>query len=147
MISRIRSISKIPYMKDIVDIIAAFLVAWLFYQGLGFATGTSMPIVSVVSESMEPILHKGDLLVVAGTQDPRVGDIVIYQNRCLAFPSQDKTIVHRIINETPEGFVIKGDNNVSPDPCIVRKEQIIGKVWVAVPLLGYPRLALYAVGI
>lgn len=130
------------YLKDIGEIVIAFLVAWVFYQGLAFATGTSMPIVSVVSESMEPILHRGDLLFVLNADDPKVGDIVIYQRSDVKY-----TIVHRIIEINENGYIIKGDNNPAPDPGIVKKEQIIGKVLFAVPLLGYPRLALYAVGI
>jgi signal peptidase I len=58
-----------PFAKDIFEIVVAFVAAWLFLQGLGFALGTSMPVVSVVSESMEPILHRGDLLVVVGPGD------------------------------------------------------------------------------
>ena len=42
---------KSPY-RDIAEIAIAFAVAWLFYQGLVFATGTPLPIVSVVSDSM-----------------------------------------------------------------------------------------------
>jgi len=132
------------YLKDIGEIVIAFLVAWVFYQGLAFATGTPMPIVSVVSDSMEPIVHRGDLLFVMSAEDPQVGDIVIYQRSDVKY-----TIVHRIIEVNEEGYVTKGDNNPAPDPgiVIVKKEQIIGKVLFAVPLLGYPRLALYVVGI
>ena len=39
--------------RDIIEIIFAVIVAWLFYQGLALATGTSMPIVSVVSQSAD----------------------------------------------------------------------------------------------
>ncbi|MBI4162249.1 MAG: signal peptidase I [Candidatus Aenigmarchaeota archaeon] len=38
--------------RDVIEILAAFAVAWLFYQGLAFAVGTNLPIVSVVSDSM-----------------------------------------------------------------------------------------------
>jgi len=136
------------YLKDVSEIVIAFLVAWVFYQGLAFATGTSMPIVSVVSDSMEPILHRGDLLFVLNADDPQVGDIVIYQRSDVKY-----TIVHRIIEIQQGGYIIKGDNNPGPDlapdgkPLIVKKEQIVGRVLFAVPLLGYPRLALYVIGI
>ena len=133
---------KKSYVKDVIEIVAAFLAAWLFYQGLAFATGTPMPIVAVVSQSMEPVLHRGDLLVVVGEKEPQIGDIVIYQSEASKF-----TIVHRIIKKENGGYIIKGDNNAGPDPGVVSKEQIIGKAVFAVPLLGYPRLALYAVGI
>src|SRR3990167_929872 len=38
--------------KDIIEIAGAFVVAFLFYQFLVAASGTPLPIVSVVSESM-----------------------------------------------------------------------------------------------
>ncbi|MBI5347625.1 MAG: signal peptidase I [Candidatus Aenigmarchaeota archaeon] len=132
------------WYREVAEVAAAIVVAWLFYQSLAFAMNTPMPIVSVVSDSMEPNLHRGDLLVVTGmaTADYKTGDIVIYQR-----PEVSYTIVHRIIEKTEEGFVIKGDNNASPDPGFVKPSQILGKVEFAIPLLGYPRLALHAVGI
>src|SRR3989338_11273750 len=38
--------------QDIIDIVIAFAAAWIFYQLLAVVTGTPMPIVSVVSDSM-----------------------------------------------------------------------------------------------
>ncbi len=128
--------------KDVLDIVIAFVVAWVFYQGLAFALDTPMPIVSVVSNSMEPILHRGDLLIVRGFGEYNTGDIAIYQRPDIAF-----TIVHRIIEKKDNKFVFRGDNNPAPDRVAVMQEQIMGKVLFAVPLLGYPRLALYAIGI
>ncbi len=135
-------INSVKYLRDVLEIVFAFIIAWIFYQGLAFATGTSMPIVSVVSESMEPVLHRGDLVFVIKPNDLEVGDIVIYQKQGSQF-----TIIHRIIEKKEDGYIIKGDNNPSPDAGIVKHQQINGKVLFAVPLLGYPRLALYAVGI
>ncbi len=156
--------------RDVIEIVAAFAVAWLFYQGLAFAVGTNLPIVSVVSDSMyhtgefdhwwrghgsfyEQLgiskdefkrftlpngMSKGDLLLVTKADNIKVGDIVLY--------SRDVTIVHRIISITNNGFVTKGDNNLVSDPEISR-QQVVGKVIADVPVLGYPRLLLFAVGI
>ena len=164
---------KSPLWKDVLEIIAAFAVAWLFYQFLIFVLGTPMPIVSVVSDSMyheqqfgewwgnnknfyEPLnitkekfvsfvaangLSRGDLLVVVGEKDLKVGDVVIYQR------DSPFTIVHRVIEKNDEGYIIKGDNNAVADSGIIKKEQILGKVVFAAPLLGYPRLILYAFGV
>lgn len=179
---------KSPY-KDVVEIAAAFLVAWLFYNALAFVTGTQLPIVSVVSDSMyhgpndwrgemcgakvsEPKnfngfwgicggaydklgitkedfrkfsfpngLSKGDMLFVVKPDDVGVGDMAIYQRT-----KNSITIIHRIVRVDENGYVFKGDNNAGLDE-IVKKEQIIGKVLIGMPLLGYPRLALYAIGI
>lgn len=135
------------YLKDILEIAVAFVIAWVIYQGLAFATGTPMPIVTVVGDSMLPNLHNGDLAFAYNTDDLNIGDIVTYQKAGEKF-----TIVHRIDDieydgDLITGYIIKGDNNPGPDPLVVKREQILGKVAFAVPLLGYPRLALYFVGV
>ncbi len=132
---------KKSYKRDVLEIVVAFVAAWLFYQGLAFATGTPMPIVSVVSDSMLPILHQGDLLFVV-RENVAIGDIAIYQQ-----PGSSFTIVHRIVGMDGEQYIFKGDNNQVNDPRPVTREQILGKVWFATPLLGYPRMVLHLIGI
>ena len=137
---------KIPYLKDVAEVVLAFIAAWIIYQGLSIATGTPMPLVTVVGNSMLPNLHNGDLAFALRSDDLKVGDIVTYQK-----PGEKFTIVHRIDEivdgDGITGYIIKGDNNPGPDPVVVKKEQILGKVMFAVPLLGYPRLALHLIGI
>ena len=157
--------------RDVIEILAAFAVAWLFYQGLAFAVGTNLPIVSVVSDSMyhspasfnewwlshktfyEQLgitkdeftryslpngMSKGDLLFVVKPDNIKIGDIVLY--------NRGVTIVHRIVSITNNGYVTKGDNNLVSDPEI-KSSQVVGKVVADVPVLGYPRLMLFAFGI
>lgn len=127
--------------KDAIEIAVAFFAAWLFYQGLAFATGSEMPMVSVVSDSMEPVLHRGDLLFVVKSTDLKSGDIVVYRRN-----QYDITIVHRIIEIRGDTYIIKGDNNPAADPP-VQREMMLGKVVGGAPMLGYPRLVLNLVGI
>ena len=124
--------------REAVEIVVAIAVAILVYYGLSFVLGTPMPIVSVVSGSMEPVLYRGDLIILTSPKDIKVTDVVIYQR-----PDISETIIHRIIEERDGGYIIKGDNNPIPDPGIVRRNQIIGKVIYAVPLLGYPRVLVF----
>lgn len=164
---------KSPY-RNAAEIVIAFLFAWFFYQGLAFALGTPLPVVSVVSDSMFhgtdferwwlssndyylskdiskqdflsfPFangLSQGDMLVIIKPDDIKLGDVVIYQRGDARY-----TIIHRVIAVTGEGYFIKGDNNAKEDPGVVKKEQILGKAVIAAPLLGYPRLALFALGV
>jgi signal peptidase len=132
--------SKNPYLKDTIEVVIAFAIAWIIYQGLSFATGTPMPLVTVVGDSMLPNLHNGDLAFAYNTDDLKVGDIVTYEQLGEKF-----TIVHRIMEIKGDGYVIKGDNNPIPDPLTVKRDQIYGKVAFVVPLLGYPRLIVYHV--
>ncbi|HLD39090.1 MAG TPA: hypothetical protein VJB05_02130 [archaeon] len=43
---------KAGLKREILEVIIAFLIAWFAYQGLSIVMGTSLPIVSVVSDSM-----------------------------------------------------------------------------------------------
>ena len=127
-------------LYDVLELVAVVLVAWIFYQGLGVALQTPSPMLSVVSGSMEPNLHVGDLLVMAKA-DYQVGDIAAYLR------PGGILIIHRIIEISPEGYTFKGDHNNAPDPQVVAPQQIIGKVRLAVPMLGFPRLVLHWFGI
>ena len=40
------------WKREVLEVIIAFFIAWLAYQGLSVVMGTPMPIVSVVSDSM-----------------------------------------------------------------------------------------------
>lgn len=126
--------------SDLFDIAVAFLVAFILYQGAGYALNTDMPVVAVVSDSMEPSLYRGDLIVAEGGS-PQVGDIIIYSGP-RAYP-----IIHRVVDVTHEGgvtgYVTKGDNNAAKDPWTVSPEQIHGKAILWIPFLGYPRVLLH----
>ncbi len=57
--------------KEAVDwgvyLLSAFVFAWAIYSIFGIALGTSSPLVIVVSGSMEPLYHRGDVIVLQGT--------------------------------------------------------------------------------
>jgi signal peptidase len=59
------------------------------------------------------------------------GDIICFK---LSEPS---SITHRIINITNEGFITKGNANEDADMWTVKKENVIGKVEMTIPFIGY----------
>ncbi len=159
--------------RDVIEIVVAFLAAWLFYQGLAFATGTEMPMVSVVSDSMyhmrsfetwwnwnseyyEPLgITEQDFLQFTLPNGLSRGDLLVVVRPddikvgdivVYRRTARDITIVHRIVKVEGDTYIIKGDNNPSADSP-VRKEMILGKVVAGAPLLGYPRLLLSFTGI
>ena len=63
--------------------------------------------------------------------DINVNDIVTYKD------NDGVVITHRVIEETPEGYITKGDNNNVEDADILTKENIIGEVKFSIPKVGY----------
>lgn len=169
---------KKSWTREALEIAAAFAAAWLFYQFLAIAAGTSTPVVSVASQSMfhengfdewwedhgtyygstgiskeefqsftnRNGLGVGDMLLVVRSKNLSAGDIIVYHPQRGCF-SIDETIVHRIVRTEGGTHITKGDANAGQDKCPVEQRQIEGKALVAVPLLGYPRLALRIFGI
>nr|KAF6278985.1 SEC11-like protein A, signal peptidase complex subunit [Myotis myotis] len=95
-------------------IVSSALMIW---KGLMVVTGSESPIVVVLSGSMEPAFHRGDLLFLTNrVEDPiRVGEIVVFRIEGREIP-----IVHRVlkIHEKQNGhikFLTKGDNNAVDD--------------------------------
>jgi signal peptidase I len=99
----------------------------------------SVPL-TVLTSSMEPGYPPGTLIIVKPVEpaELRIGDVITYQIR-----SGDPTVItHRIISisqntDGERAFTLKGDNNGAADPDPVREVQIQGKLWYAVPYLGW----------
>lgn len=94
---------------------------------------------TVLTSSMEPTYPPGTLVIVRpiSPDDVRIGDPITYQLES----GKADVVTHRVIGITTnsEGdrrFTLQGDNNSLPDDP-VRDEQIQGRVWYALPLLGW----------
>lgn len=90
----------------------------------------------VVSGSMEPTIHVGDIAVVR-KQDPfafQIGDVVTYS-------TAGGNVTYRIVglDVTPQGpfFLLRGDANLTADPRAIPAQAIVGKVVYRVPRLGF----------
>ncbi|MCX8180553.1 MAG: signal peptidase I [Thermofilaceae archaeon] len=124
---------KVPYLDLII--LAFTLVVLVFVAPR--ALETDAPLAVVTSWSMEPTLHVGDLIVVKGTHEPEIGDVVVYVK------PNGELIVHRLIEirHTLAGveYITKGDANAWPDPPVY-PNQLKGKVILVVPYIGVLRL-------
>lgn len=141
------------------------IIAFLVNQALAFALTTDLPVVAVVTSSMQhdetteinhyqwlekkfgynrsyidswPIANGflvGDMPIVQGSSEYKVGDVIVY-----SIPGQRVPVIHRIIKINPDGsYQTKGDHNPSqlPFEFSIKKEQVHGKVIFVVPKLGY----------
>lgn len=87
----------------------------------------------VLSGSMEPEFYPGDMVITKhkSKTDIKVNDIVTYRD------NDGVIITHRIMEETPEGYITKGDNNNVEDADMLTEKNIIGEVKFSIPKLGY----------
>lgn len=107
----------------------AFAALTLFGPTIGWRVG------AVVSGSMEPSMHAGDVMITrpVAPGEVRVGDVILFK------PSRGESLVaHRVIEITREPelrFVTKGDANNARDPNPVSTEELEGTLFLNIPYL------------
>ena len=94
--------------------------------------------VVVLTDSMEPKIHPGDLVVVSPVKDVKPGDVILYR---LELGNTEYRIIHRVVDVKYDEngnlyYITKGDNRKYPDPWRVYPGQVIGKLLVVVPTVG-----------
>lgn len=98
-------------------------------------------IVVIASSSMRPSLEPGDavLIVKVKPEEIRVGDIISYV-KIVPFTST-QIVTHRVVEVIYYDdfylFKTKGDANLNPDRWEVTPKEILGKVVLIIPKLGY----------
>ena len=91
----------------------------------------------VLSDSMEPAIRVGSVVIVTPIPLYKVGDIITFGG-----DTKNKIpTTHRIVEgEIVEGtflYTTKGDSNEDPDVNKVRQDEVIGKVLVTIPFAGF----------
>jgi len=136
------------YVQTVIMVIITIVIVVFFWYGLRAVFRTEHPLLAVASGSMEPVLYKGDLILVQGVENAQEihvapkdanspGDIIVFHKPM--YPSD--LIVHRAVgNGTDSSYylITQGDANPGPDGWRVRESDIVGKYTaVKVPLLGH----------
>ncbi len=119
-------------------ILLGFFIAFSANAMLGYALQTTTPVVAVFSESMVPTFLKGDMIIVEGSKDIKVGDIIVYDSPLYKYP-----LIHRVITVSNEGVRTKGDSNRLEDPWTTPPEKIRGKAILRIPLLGWVKVGVF----
>jgi len=126
--------------------------AFTMWTALIVLTNCGAPVAVVLSGSMEPVLHRGDLIFCTNESTPvQVNEVVMF-----TVPGRAVPIVHRVIavnkcKTTGElSYLTKGDNNAvaddrflyAPGQRFVKHKDVIGRVKGTLPQLGMARLWL-----
>ncbi|CAN8013163.1 unnamed protein product [Ixodes persulcatus] len=94
MLDDLKRMNKRQLLYQVLNFGMIVSSALMIWKGLMVVTGSGSPIVVVLSGSMEPAFHRGDLLFLTNyKEDPiRVGDIVVFK-----VEGRDIPIVHRVL--------------------------------------------------
>ncbi|KAI7899607.1 uncharacterized protein BX663DRAFT_520691 [Cokeromyces recurvatus] len=146
MFAELRRMNMRQVALQILNIMSIAASALMIWKALSIVTNTESPIVVVLSGSMEPAFHRGDLLFLSlPKQEPiQINDICVFK-----LPGKPIPIVHRVVkihedtNIKKEYILTKGDNNPTDDRVLynrgqmwIHKEHIVGKVKGFLPYVG-----------
>ena len=149
--------SKKKIIIAVIIISFAFFGSFIIYFILQVTLNTQTPMVVVISGSMEPNIHKGDLLFLKGVDDPadikngtiedQDGDVIVYDARGLWTGAPEEPIVHRVVNNIIHNssgyfFWTKGDANSDTDQAPVPADHILGVVVGGIPYIGWVKIFL-----
>lgn len=118
-----RRSSRAPWVLAGIAVVVAVTVGLVLLL-------TGARLLAIATPSMGTAAPVGTLVVAAPQPQYRVGEII-------SFTENARIVTHRIVGESPQGFITKGDLNGAPDGWRIAPAAIIGKaVWLA-PGLGF----------
>lgn len=113
--------------------LSAVLISFSVLSASGFVKARV-----VLTGSMEPTINPGDVVLLAPTPrtQPKLGDVAAYTARRFSGESVG-IFTHRVIGGDPvNGWIMKGDNNPSPDVQRPKAADINGVVFFVIPWIG-----------
>ena len=91
----------------------------------------------VQSGSMEPAIKMGSVVMIRPEKDYRVGDVITF-GRYTRIKAPTTHRIYEIDNQGTEPlYTTKGDANNAPDLKKIKKSEILGKVILSIPYIGY----------
>jgi signal peptidase len=116
------------FFMGLFFILALFLLASRFSPG-------GLKALDVKTGSMNPTIRTGSLIFSWPVSSYKVNDIIVFH-----WSNTKELVTHRIVGVNPNNknyFQTKGDANKTPDMGLISSDQIVGKVLLTLPFLGY----------
>jgi len=121
------------FIKTLGYVLSAVLITFSLLSMTGYVKARV-----VLTDSMAPTIKAGDIVLLDPTKHavPKIGDVAAYTGR--RFDGTEVGVfTHRIIGGDPvNGFIMKGDNNPSPDIQRPKVADVSGIVVFKLPLIG-----------
>ena len=113
-------------MKDsfLNILLTIFLISISYFYLIG-----AKPLI-VTSNSMAPLINKGDLIIVFEKKDYQLNDVI-------SFKTKGELVTHRLVVKEKDYFKTKGDANSSVDFGLRAMTDVLGKVEIIIPFLGF----------
>ena len=133
----------------IIGLIVLMFGAYFVDQKIGMSKGESRaPLFGayiIISESMIPRININDAVVTMRVSEKhiKVNDIITFISKDIQ--TQGTPITHRVIGIVYEdesntkvlGYRTKGDHNNTPDFALIAPNEVLGKVYLQIPYIGY----------
>jgi signal peptidase len=94
-------------------------------------------VMTVLSGSMEPEIKTGSIIVVKPTDEYRIGDIITFNSTKRNTPPITHRIIEMKVIEGAPVYITKGDTNNAPDTREIKDIDIVGKVLLDIPYMGF----------
>ena len=104
--------------------------------------GGPVDYVIVRGTSMLPAYQNGDLVIVHSQASYLPGDVVAYRVPTGEI-GEGHIIIHRLVAQQGDQWVLQGDNNNAVDPWMPAGSDIVGTTWLHVPGAGRARAAIH----
>lgn len=114
------------------SIVIIFLL--LFFT---LSANSKVKILIVQSGSMEPAIKTGSIVVIHPATDYKAGDIITFGKISKVESPTTHRIVKTEIKDNQTIYITKGDANNGTDLKEVKKSDIIGRVILSLPYVGY----------
>ena len=105
-----------------------------YWVVLHFRKTTTYKSYVVQSGSMEPSIRVGDVIIIHKNPEYFKTEVITFKDE------EQHTVTHRILESTPATtpvYITKGDANQAADTAEVPQKNVIGKVVLVVPKIGY----------
>jgi signal peptidase I len=121
------------FIKTVGYVLSAVLITFSLLSMTGYVKARV-----VLTDSMAPSIRSGDIVLLDPTTHsvPKIGDVAAYTGR--RFDGTEVGVfTHRIIGgDAVNGFLMKGDNNPTPDVQRPKIEDVSGVVVFKLPFIG-----------
>ncbi len=109
--------------------VVALAVVWYFFAPTQI--GGQASYVTIRGVSMEPLMHKGDLVILKKRSHYEVNDVVAYRSSDI-----HQVVLHRVVGRDGQRYIMRGDNTPGPDRQRPLYSDFVGERWIQLDGMG-----------